>query len=162
MHALLTPWTSSPCPISFIETCTSSHTSRSHHTTGEHALPVRDSSLYDWNCSQHCRVAHAHLTPCSISFICTSTSSHISYSHHDQMHIVCQMLFWRTKNWPHFINICDTVTTLVPLHSVHQAPSYGPNVTLLAWFLRDLAYLSMLFILEVLCTACSAEHLKNK
>ncbi len=69
--------------------------------------------------------------------------------------IVCQMLSWRTKNWPHFINISDTVTNVIPLHSVHQAPSYEPNLTLLAWFLRDLAYLSMLFILEVVCTACS-------
>ena len=43
-----------------------------------------------------------------------------------------------------------------PLCSVHQAPSDEPNLTLQAWFLRDLAYLSMLFILQVL------EHLKNK
>ncbi len=38
----------------------------------------------------------------------------------------------------------------------------GGNYKLLAWFLPDLAYLSMLFILEVLCTAGSAEDLKNK
>ncbi len=76
--------------------------------------------------------------------------------------IVCQMLSWRTKNWSHFINIWDTVTNVIPLCSVHQAPSYEHNLILLAWILQDLAYLSMLFILEVLCTACSAEHLKNK
>ena len=40
--------------------------------------------------------------------------------------------------------------------------SYEPNLTLLTWFPRDLVYLSMLFILEVLCTEGSAEHLKNK
>ncbi len=76
--------------------------------------------------------------------------------------IGCQMLSWRTKNGPHFNNIWDTVTNVVPLYSVHQAPSYEPNLTLLAGFLRDLAYLSMLFILEVLCTASSAERLKDK
>ncbi len=75
---------------------------------------------------------------------------------------VCQMLFWQTKNGPHFTNIWDTVTNVVPLHSVHQAPSYEPNLIFLAQFPTELAYLSMLFILEVLCTACSAEHLKNK
>ena len=71
---------------------------------------------------------------------------------------VCQMLSWRSKNGPHSNNIWDTVTNLVPLHSVHQAPSYEPILTLLAPFLTEFAYLSMLFILEVLC----AEHLKNK
>ncbi len=64
--------------------------------------------------------------------------------------IVCQILSWRTKNRPYFISVLDTVTVVVPLHSVYQAPSYGPILTLLAWFLLDLAYLSMLFILEVL------------
>ncbi len=78
------------------------------------------------------------------------------------MGIVCQVLSRRTKNWSHFINIWDTVTNVVPFCSVYQAPSYEPNLTLLSWFLQDLAFLSMLFILEVLCTACSAEHLKNK
>ncbi len=66
---------------------------------------------------------------------------------------VCQMLSWRTKNSSHFINIWDTVTNLVPLHSVYQAPSYELILTFLAPFPTELAYLSMLFILEVLCTA---------
>ncbi len=76
--------------------------------------------------------------------------------------IVCQMLSWQTKNSSHFINIWDTVTNVVPLHSVHQAQSYEPILTLLAWFLQDLAYLSMLFILEVLCTACRIITCSNK
>ena len=42
---------------------------------------------------------------------------------------VCQMLSWQTKNWTHSINIWDIVTNLVPLYSVHQAPSYEPSVT---------------------------------
>ncbi len=75
---------------------------------------------------------------------------------------VCQMLSWRTKNGTHSINIGDTVTNVLPLCSVYQAPSYEPSHTLIAWFLRDLAYLSMIFILEVLCIAGSAEDLKNK
>ncbi len=77
----------------------------------------------------------------------------ITFQMHVKVTIVCQMLSWRTKEWPHFINIWDTVTNVVPLHSVHQAPSYEHILTLLAWFLLDLAFLSMLFIREVLCTA---------
>ena len=50
----------------------------------------------------------------------------------------------------------------VPMCSVCQVPSYGPNLTLLALFSAELAYLSMLFILEMIHTACSADHLKNK
>ena len=43
-----------------------------------------------------------------------------------------------------------------------MAPSYEPNPTLPAFFLPEIAYLSMLSILELVCTACSADHLKNK
>ena len=75
---------------------------------------------------------------------------------------VCQILFWRTINSHHSINICDTVTKVLPLCSVFQAPSYETNLTLLTWFLLEIAYLNMLFILEVVCTAVSADHLKNK
>ncbi len=53
-------------------------------------------------------------------------------------------------------------TNMVSLYSVYQAPSYEPNLTFLATFSTELAYLSMLFILDVLCTAGSAEHIKNK
>ena len=67
------------------------------------------------------------------------------------MHIVnvCQMLSCWTKNPLYSINIQDTVTNGVPLCSVYQTPSYEPNLTLLASFLSEFAYLSMLFILEV-------------
>ena len=41
--------------------------------------------------------------------------------------------------------------------SVYQAP-----FTSLAPFLTKLAYLTMLFILEMDCTASSADHVKNK
>ena len=47
---------------------------------------------------------------------------------------VCQMLSWQTKNQPHFINIRDTVTNMVLLHSVHHALSHEPILTLLAPF----------------------------
>ena len=50
----------------------------------------------------------------------------------------------------------------VPLCSVHQAPSYEPNFTLLARILPMLAYLSMLFILEMGCTAKSTGQGKDK
>ncbi len=72
------------------------------------------------------------------------------------------VLFWRTKNPPNYINILDTATSVVSLHSVHQAPSYQPILTLLARFLRVLVYLCVLFILNLLCTVGSAEHDKNK
>ena len=37
-----------------------------------------------------------------------------------------------------------------------------PDPILLAWFLPQLAYLNMLFILAMACTAGSAGHLKDK
>ncbi len=45
-------------------------------------------------------------------------------------------------------------------YHIYKAPSYEFNLTLLVWFLPDFAYLSMLFILEMICTACSADNLK--
>ena len=45
---------------------------------------------------------------------------------------VSQMLSWWTKNSLYSNKIHDTVTNGVPLCSVHQAPSYEPNLTLLA------------------------------
>ena len=68
------------------------------------------------------------------------------------------MLPWRKKNAPYLINIWDTATNMVPLCSVHQAPSCEPNLTFLAQFPAEFAYLSILFKLEVLYTAGSAEH----
>ena len=62
--------------------------------------------------------------------------------------IVSQMLSWRTKNSLYCINIWDTVTNVLLLCSVLQAPSYEPSLTLLTPFSIDLAYLSMLFILD--------------
>ena len=61
----------------------------------------------------------------------------------------CQMLSWWTKNLLHSINTRDTATNVIPLCSVYQASFYEPNLTLLAWFLPEFAYLSMLFILEM-------------
>ncbi len=75
---------------------------------------------------------------------------------------VCQMLSWWTKYSLYSINIGDTVSKVIPLCSVYQAPSYGPKLTLLAWFLPEFAYLSMISILEMACTACSGGHLKYK
>ena len=73
--------------------------------------------------------------------------------------IVCQLLLWWTKNLPYSTNSWDTVTKVVILCSISQAPSHEPNCTLLELFPTDLVYLNMLFILEM---ACSAGHLKNK
>ena len=67
--------------------------------------------------------------------------------------IVCQMLSWWTKKLSHSINICDTVAKVVLLCSVYQSQSYESNLTLIAPFSTELAYLS---------TAGSADHLKNK
>ncbi len=75
---------------------------------------------------------------------------------------VCQILFWWTKYSLHSINIRDTVTEVLPLYSVYQAPFYESDLTLLAWFLPDIAYLSMLFNLVRVCTAVNADPLKNK
>ena len=74
---------------------------------------------------------------------------------------VCQMSSWWMKDWLHSINIWDTVTNVVPLCPVYQAPSYEPNPTLLAPYLYKNACLSMLLILEMACSASSTGHLKN-
>ena len=74
----------------------------------------------------------------------------------------CQMLSRRTKNYFYFINIGDTVTNVLPLCSVYKVSSYEPNLTLLGWYLSEFAYLSMLFIPEVVYIEGSADHLKNK
>ena len=60
------------------------------------------------------------------------------------------------------MNICDTVTNVVPLYPLHQDPLYEPRLILLAPFSTQLAYLNMLFIPEMACTASNAGHLKNK
>ena len=75
---------------------------------------------------------------------------------------ICQMSSWWTKNSLHSINTRDTVTNLVPSCSVHQAPVYESNLTLLAPVPTKFAYLSIVFILEMICTACIADHLKDK
>ena len=76
--------------------------------------------------------------------------------HHLQQHIVglkSVKCYTGGRKLDLISSISEIVTNVIPLCSVYQAPSYGPNLTLLAWFLRDLAYFSMLFSLEVLCTA---------
>ena len=78
------------------------------------------------------------------------------------------MLTWQLKSikcyhgWPHSINIWDTVTKSGTLSSVYKAPAFEPNSTLLAWFLLKLAHMNMLFIVETVCTACTAGRLNNK
>ena len=62
---------------------------------------------------------------------------------------------------PHFINIWDIVTNLVPLYLVFQEPSDESNFTLLAQVSTELPDLSMLFILELVSCA-TAMQLKNK
>ncbi len=63
-----------------------------------------------------------------------------------------QMLSWWTKNSLHIINIWDTVTKVLPLCSVFQAPSHESNLTLLAPFATEFPYLSMIFILGMVQT----------
>ena len=80
---------------------------------------------------------------------CPSCSS--SQSRQSIIVIVCQMLSRWTKNSPHSINISDIIIYVLPLCSVYQVPSYESNLTLLASFPTELAYWSMLFILEMVC-----------
>ena len=51
---------------------------------------------------------------------------------------------------------------LLPLCSVYQKPSNESNLTLLAWFLPEFAYSSMLFILELVCSAHSVRNGASK
>ena len=57
-----------------------------------------------------------------------------------------------------YLKYCHKLNTIV---FIYQAPSYEPNFTELAWFPSKLAHLSMLFIPEMACTACCADHLKD-
>ncbi len=68
---------------------------------------------------------------------------------------VCQML-------SQSINIWDIDTKVGSLCSLYHVPSYESNLILLAWFMPDFAYFSMLFNTEMVCTAGSADDLKNK
>ena len=58
------------------------------------------------------------------------------------------------KIGPHFINIWDIVTNVVPLHSVNQAPSYKPNLTLISAKLGSFEH--------AIYSASSAGHHRNK
>ena len=75
---------------------------------------------------------------------------------------VCQMLIQWMKNSFHLISIWDTVTKVLLLCSIYQASYYESDLTLLALVLSAFAYWSVPFILEVVCTAGTADHLKNK
>ena len=59
----------------------------------------------------------------------------------------------KMENLTYSINIKDTVTHLVPLHSVQRSTSNETNVSVQSLVLDDLDYLNMLIILEVLVTA---------
>ena len=69
-----------------------------------------------------------------------------------------QMVSWWTKHWPHPINIRDTVTNVVPLCSIYQAPSYEHSLILLSPFSTLLAHSILLIVLEISRT----DHLGNK
>ena len=51
---------------------------------------------------------------------------------------------------------------MVSLSSVYQALPDKTNLALLTPVPTKLAYVSMLFIIKLACTACIAGHLKNK
>ncbi len=59
------------------------------------------------------------------------------------------MLSWWTKNSLHSINIRDIVAKVLSLCSVYQAQTYESGLTFPVEFLTELAYLSMIFILEM-------------
>ena len=66
----------------------------------------------------------------------------------DEVSILCQMLILWTNSSLHSINIWDTVTQVVPLCSVYQAPSYESNITLVVQFSTELAYLGCYLFLR--------------
>ena len=75
--------------------------------------------------------------------------------------ILGKMLSWGDEK-SYSITIWDNVTKAVPLCWVYKEPSYEVIITLLAPFPTDLAYLSMLFILHMACTAGNTGGIKNK
>ena len=56
-------------------------------------------------------------------------------------------------------HIPSTSEILSLMCSVYQAPSYEPSLILLGPFSTEFAYLSMLFILEMVCTRPSQEYI---
>ena len=67
-------------------------------------------------------------------------------------------LSWCMKNWLLSINNRDTVTKVVVLYSLYQALSYKPDLTLLASFLPDCAFLRMLIVLDMVCTGRTSQE----
>ena len=94
------------------------------------------------------RFIYFHLCPCT-HFKVASLWPAVCYIIHGTKD--CQMLSWWTNNSLHSINIWDAITKVLPYCSLYHLPSHESNLTLLAWFLPDLAYLSMLFIFEMVC-----------
>ncbi len=92
-----------------------------------------------------------------VKYPCTDMT-YVFYGHlflqYDTSCKLCQMLPRWTENPLHSIIIWDTVTIVLPLYSVYQARPNESNLTSLALTPTEWAYLSMLFILEVVCTAC--------
>ena len=54
-------------------------------------------------------------------------------------------------------NISDTFTKPTPLCLVQSPPSIEPNLTSLAGLSSKIAHLTMLYILLLTCTVCSAD-----
>ena len=67
-----------------------------------------------------------------------------------------QMLLWWTNNSPHFIKVWDIVSKVVSSCLVDKVPFLELTSTVRSWFLQKMANLSMLFILEMVCTSCVA------
>ena len=75
--------------------------------------------------------------------------------------IVCQILPWLMKDSSFLISIWSFVAKVAPLCSVHHAPSYEPNFTLLVSVSTLLDYLGMPFILLQACTTCQCSSSKK-
>ena len=71
------------------------------------------------------------------------------------------LLLWK-KKWHHFIKISGIAMEVLPLCSVDKAPSNQSSFSLLAPVSTKFTHLSMLFILELVCTDCSAGLVINE
>ena len=69
---------------------------------------------------------------------------------------------WQRIELSHAIPISDIVTNVEPLCSAYKMTSNGANLMLPAWFLNNLTYLSMYFILELVSTDFNEVILMNK
>ena len=74
----------------------------------------------------------------------------------------CHMVLFSKRKSPYIDNLINITDVSIPLYSPSCILTVDPDFTPLASILADLAYLTMLFILQLTCTASSIGQLEDK